>query len=71
MAGLPPFKRDVNTVFQSYALFPNMSVIDNVAYGLRMKGVRKKERLAKAAEMLEMVSWRRRPTGDPASSRVA
>jgi ABC-type Fe3+/spermidine/putrescine transport system ATPase subunit len=36
IGALPPFKRDINTVFQSYALFPHMSVRENVAYGLRM-----------------------------------
>ncbi|GGK90130.1 ABC transporter ATP-binding protein [Deinococcus radiotolerans] len=39
MTGVPPHRRDVNTVFQSYALFPHMTVQDNVAFGLRMKGV--------------------------------
>jgi len=52
---LPPYRRDVNTVFQSYALFPHMTVEDNVAYGLKMKGVGKQERRARAAEMLELV----------------
>jgi ABC-type Fe3+/spermidine/putrescine transport system ATPase subunit len=52
---LPPYRRDVNTVFQSYALFPHMTVLDNVAYGLKMKGVGKKQRRAQAAEMLELV----------------
>eukprot|EP00659_Diplonema_papillatum_P020989 gene20989-32354_t len=37
-AGLPPYQRDVNTVFQDYALFPHMNVRDNVAYGLKVKG---------------------------------
>jgi spermidine/putrescine ABC transporter ATP-binding subunit len=52
---LPPYRRDVNTVFQSYALFPHMTVEDNVAYGLKMKGVGKRERRAQATAMLELV----------------
>ena len=39
VAGVPAYRRDINTVFQSYALFPHMSVEDNVGYGLRMKRV--------------------------------
>ncbi len=42
--GVPPWERDVNTVFQDYALFPHLSVLENVAYGLRMKGVAARER---------------------------
>src|SRR3954447_14122695 len=42
--GLPAYRRDVNTVFQSYALFPHMSVLDNVAYGLRHRGMARAER---------------------------
>ncbi len=42
VVGLPPYKRDVNTVFQSYALFPHMSIEDNVAFGLERKGVRRR-----------------------------
>ncbi|TSJ64067.1 ABC transporter ATP-binding protein [Starkeya sp. 3C] len=53
---VPPFRRDVRTVFQSYALFPHMSVLENVAYPLRMAGARKAERLAKARECLDLVS---------------
>jgi len=53
---VPPFRRDVRTVFQSYALFPHMSVLENVAYPLRMAGARKGERLAKARECLDLVS---------------
>jgi putative spermidine/putrescine transport system ATP-binding protein len=54
-AGLPPNLRDVNTVFQDYALFPHMSVLDNVAYGLMIKGVVRAERHRRAEAMLEMV----------------
>jgi putative spermidine/putrescine transport system ATP-binding protein len=54
--GLPPYQRDVNTVFQDYALFPHMNVRDNVAYGLKVKGVGKAERLARADEALGMVA---------------
>ena len=52
---LPPFKRDINTVFQSYALFPHMSVRDNVGYGLRMRGVPKAEIGKRVEEALQMV----------------
>jgi putative spermidine/putrescine transport system ATP-binding protein len=51
----PPYERPVNTVFQDYALFPHMSVLENVAYGLRVKGVAKRERAERAAEALRMV----------------
>ena len=53
--GIPPYKRDVNTVFQQYALFPHMSVAENVAYGLRQKGVSKSETATRVAEALDMV----------------
>src|SRR4051794_19221405 len=53
--GLPPYKRDVNTVFQHYALFPHMSILDNVAYGLKQRGLGKQERHAKANAALELV----------------
>ena len=53
--GVPPYKRDVNTVFQHYALFPHMTVAENVAYGLRQQGVPKSEIAAKVAEALDMV----------------
>ncbi|SNR47369.1 ABC transporter ATP-binding protein [Puniceibacterium sediminis] len=52
---LPPAKRGTAMMFQSYALFPHLSVIDNVAFSLKMKGVDTRERRAKAAEMLELV----------------
>jgi putative spermidine/putrescine transport system ATP-binding protein len=51
----PPYARNVNTVFQDYALFPHMTVAENVAYGLRVKGVKREERRARAGEALEMV----------------
>jgi putative spermidine/putrescine transport system ATP-binding protein len=51
----PPYLRDVNTVFQDYALFPHMSVAENVAYGLMIRKVGKRERAARAQEALEMV----------------
>lgn len=50
-----PFERDVNTVFQDYALFPHMSVDENVEYGLKVKGVRVKDRRDRVAEALRMV----------------
>jgi putative spermidine/putrescine transport system ATP-binding protein len=53
--GVPPYKRNVNTVFQDYALFPHMTVGENVAYGLRIKGVAKSEREAGARKALAMV----------------
>jgi putative spermidine/putrescine transport system ATP-binding protein len=52
---LPPYERDVNTVFQDYALFPHMSVGENVQYGLRIAGVGKEERRRRASEALDMV----------------
>ena len=52
---LPPFDRDTNTVFQDYALFPHMSVRDNVAYGLKVRGTSKNERRTAAEEALEHV----------------
>jgi putative spermidine/putrescine transport system ATP-binding protein len=55
MAGVPPYDRDVNTVFQDYALFPHMSVQENVAYGLMIRKVPAAERAKRAEEMLAMV----------------
>lgn len=51
----PPYDRDVNTVFQDYALFPHMSVLDNVEYGLKVKGVSRAERRQRALDMLDKV----------------
>jgi putative spermidine/putrescine transport system ATP-binding protein len=54
-AGLPPYERDVNTVFQDYALFPHMTVGENVAYGLMIRKIPKAERRRRVDEMLELV----------------
>jgi spermidine/putrescine transport system ATP-binding protein len=65
MVGVPPYKRDVNMVFQSYALFPHMSVFDNIAFGLQRKKMGKSEIAWKVQQMLEIVRLegkeRRRP----------
>jgi len=55
VTGRAPYERDVNTVFQDYALFPHMTVADNVGYGLRVKGVPRGERKRRVAEALELV----------------
>jgi spermidine/putrescine transport system ATP-binding protein len=63
---LPPYKRNVNTVFQNYALFPHLTIHDNVAFGLRRKGVRESEVKSRVTEMLALVELpgfeRRKPT---------
>ena len=53
--GVPPYRRNVNTVFQDYALFPHLSVLDNVAYGMMVRGTGKSERLAAAEKALELI----------------
>jgi spermidine/putrescine transport system ATP-binding protein len=55
VAGLPPHRRDVNTVFQSYALFPHLDVFDNVAYGLRRKKAPKSQIAGRVGKILEIV----------------
>ncbi|MDR0810288.1 MAG: ABC transporter ATP-binding protein [Gemmobacter sp.] len=55
VGAVPPNRRNVNTVFQDYALFPHMTVRDNVAYGLMVKGVDRRSRLEKAEELLALV----------------
>ena len=55
VSGIPPYERNVNTVFQDYALFPHMTVLENVSYGPRVRGVSSAERTQRAREMLELV----------------
>ena len=55
MAGIDPARRPTTTVFQDYALFPHMTLADNVGFGLRMRGMGRAERRAKASEMLALV----------------
>src|SRR5207248_2141471 len=55
VTGVPPFDRDVNTVFQDYALFPHMNVTDNVSYGLMVRKVERGERERRVGEALRMV----------------
>jgi putative spermidine/putrescine transport system ATP-binding protein len=66
VTALPPHRRDVNTVFQDYAIFPHMDVLTNVEYGLRVKKVDRKERRRRAREALSAVRLdgyeKRRPT---------
>ena len=66
MTALPPAKRDANTVFQDYALFPHMTVAQNVEYGLKVKGVPKTERRERAAAALDMVRLAGHATRKPA-----
>jgi spermidine/putrescine transport system ATP-binding protein len=56
--GIPPYRRSVNTVFQHYALFPHMTVLENVAYGLKQRKVPRGERQRLAEEALELVQLR-------------
>ena len=68
---MPPYKRNVNTVFQSYALFEHLDVEDNVAFGLKRRKVAREEirtRVAEALELVELQRARRRPSR--ASSRA-
>jgi spermidine/putrescine transport system ATP-binding protein len=55
VTGLPPYKRDVNTVFQSYALFPHLSIFENVAFGLRRRGVKGANLRGQVMRILELV----------------
>src|SRR5207302_10749030 len=55
VTGRPPYLRNVNTVFQDYALFPHMTVAENVGYGLRVRGVARRDRRMRVDEILKVV----------------
>jgi spermidine/putrescine transport system ATP-binding protein len=55
VTGLPPYRRDVNTVFQSYALFPHLTIFENVAFGLRRRGVKGNDLRGQVTKILELV----------------
>lgn len=66
VTNLPPYERDVNTVFQSYALFPHLSIFENVAFGLRrkhVKGDEVKQRVGEALELVQLVGYESRKPG--------
>ncbi|MDH4178527.1 MAG: ATP-binding cassette domain-containing protein, partial [Thermoleophilia bacterium] len=65
VVGLPPYKRDVNTVFQSYALFPHMTVAQNVSFGLERRRMAKSEIKSRVAEMIELVGLAGRESVKP------
>ena len=65
---MPPHRRPIHTVFQSYALFPHMSVFDNVAYGLRVRGCARDEMTSRVNEALEKVRMESLPNTSPGKS---
>ena len=69
IAALPPFQRPINTVFQNYALFPHMTVAQNIGFGLKMQGWDKAKVAARVAEMLRLV--RMEPMADRATSAIS
>ncbi|MBP3377544.1 MAG: ATP-binding cassette domain-containing protein, partial [Clostridia bacterium] len=56
MSGVPAYEREVNTIFQRYALFPHLNVFENIAFGLRIKKVKEKEIVERVQEMLALVN---------------
>jgi ABC-type sugar transport system ATPase subunit len=71
VSNLPPVKRGTAMMFQSYALFPHFSCLDNVAFSLKMRGVAKKERYAKARNISKRCTWRISPSGCRRNCRAA
>jgi len=65
VVGLPPYKRDVNTVFQSYALFPHLTIFENVAFGMRRKGLRGGQLAGRVREILDLVDLHGMETRKP------
>lgn len=70
VVGLPPVRRSTAMMFQNYALFPHLTVLDNVAFNLKMHGVGKAERRQRAHDMLAQVRWMRLPGACQGSYRV-
>ena len=70
VTALPARRRDVNTVFQEYALFPHMTVAQNVEYGLKVKGVARDERRRRTSDALDMVRLSGEASESPRSCRV-
>ena len=71
MQGVPPYRRNVNTVFQHYALFPHMSVAQNVGYGLRQRGIDKAEEGRRVGGRWSSCGWAATAGAGPGSSPVA
>ncbi len=71
VAGLPAAKRNCTTVFQSYALFPHMNVVENVAYGLRIRKVNHADACKRHGAPSPWCSWKPRPTDGSASCPAA
>lgn len=63
VAGLPPYRRNVNTVFQNYSLFPHLSIFENVAFGLRRRKIEEKEITRRVHEALDMVHLNEKSKG--------
>jgi len=73
VTGLPPYRRDVNTVFQSYALFPHLNVFDNVAFGLRRRKISKSDvesRVTESLRLVEMSGYEKRKPGQMSGGQM-